>query len=112
MTDYHLSLANSTDGEVSLWLEPWGDLYLIPVGVTCQIVFRAASDGIPQLEVRDDRHVIAWGWPGCTAGVFVEGNELHGRNLDEGSPVPDVPHGLTVKQFIDLVEHGDQEGSR
>jgi hypothetical protein len=68
----------------------------LPAGHSFRIVARAPTAG--QLEVVRQAHgVIVFGWPGSTAEVF-DGDRLV---YEADVPVPDVPPGLSVRQFLD-----------
>jgi hypothetical protein len=86
----------ATDSTVVM--QPWGMPLRLPARHSFRIVARAPTAG--QLEVvRQPDRVIVFGWPGSTAEVF-DGDRL----VDEfPTPVPSVPPGKTVKQFLDLM---------
>src|SRR5262245_60604068 len=92
------TIRNDGSADVALVIEPWGMPLLLPAGHSFTIVARAPTAG--QLEVvRQPDRVIVFGWPGSTAEVF-DGDHL----VDEfPTPVPSVPPGKSVREFLDLM---------
>ena len=67
------------------------------VGATFRIVAEGSAAGVPEIEMYDDTLVV-WGWPGSVFSVFHDGLELGGHG--PRTPVPEVPEGMTVSQFL------------
>jgi hypothetical protein len=79
-------------------VEPWGMPLQIPPGHTFRIIARAPTPG--QLEiVQAAEAIIVYAWPGSTVDV-VDGELLVHRFA---TPVPAVPPGQSVKEFLDLL---------
>jgi hypothetical protein len=83
-----LRLSNSRAVETTFVLEPWGETYPFGVDDEFVIVLRGPENGSPEVDFGDDA-VTVWGWPGSTARLFRNEEEL-GKGLHERTPVPRV----------------------
>ena len=79
-------------------IEPWAAEFAVAPGAV--FVIRATSHVPGALEVeKADGCVICWAWPGSTVEVWSEGQLVSSRD----HPVPAVPEGMSVRQFLRTV---------
>ncbi len=74
-----VQLQNSTARPMTFLLEPWGDVYRIPVGKTAHIVGRGSQPGCFHLECSDDG-IQVWSWEDSEVQVVI-GGEHEGRTV-------------------------------
>jgi hypothetical protein len=98
MHEATIPVTNETSATFTLVLEPWGAEVPLPPGSF--YVVRALSNTRGQLEVEQQGEVVTvCAWPGCTVEV------LDGARVVEAFPipVPDVPAGMSVPDFMSLM---------
>ena len=91
-------IKNDSPRPIEVHLEPWGFVCSLLPTKTLRIVARSSTEG--SLEVaRDGNAVVVYAWPGATAQAF------EGTALIQDCPiaVPDVPKGLSMRGFINLM---------
>ena len=81
-------LRNRRKRPVELRLEPWGETYVMPAGVTFQIVARGPEGDALEIEWGQDR-VTVYGWPGSVVSVLRKGvdvaeSEVGARDGEDG----------------------------
>ena len=94
-----ISVTNSANRSVILYLEPWGDQFEMLPATTLCLIARAVQPGSFEIEHLEDE-IIVWAWTGSVVSVFSEGNEACILNGDERPPVPEVPEGQSVSGFL------------
>jgi len=91
-------ILNDTDAELTVVLEPWAQAYGLQKNQMLR--FEASSAESGEFEVVSNEGLTRlYGWPGCTLKVL-RNEEI----IDEWKlPLPDIPAGMTMKQFVELL---------
>lgn len=79
-----------------LVLEPWGAEYSIGPQEKMTISFESPGSGLLEMEESDDS-IVVFAWPGSSAKVRNAGQVF------EHDRVPDVPPGMTTRDFLCLL---------
>jgi len=74
---------------LTFYLEPWGEVYMMPPDATFEVVARGPQGDCLEIELADDR-VTVYGWPGSKATLFDGGAEA-GAGLRDRAPAPPTP---------------------
>jgi hypothetical protein len=77
------------DGDIDLVLEPWGEIYPVTRESRIELVLRGPSGQAPEI-VHSPSSIEVWAWSGCTATLFIDGNDTYPIGV-ERSRVPDIP---------------------
>ncbi|MBC8115323.1 MAG: hypothetical protein H7062_13150 [Candidatus Saccharimonas sp.] len=89
------TIENLSTEPIAVWFEPWCESHSIPPSQSFRVI--AVSDQAGHIEIiREREQITVYGWPGCTMRVFC-GAELVD---DFSSKVPEVPPGMSTKDFI------------
>jgi len=88
-TQIVLRLANRSDADLTLVLEPWADEYSFPSGALFRIVGYAATPGEFEVEYAVER-ITVYAWPGATIRIF-DGNREFGVGNGPREPAPPTP---------------------
>lgn len=88
-------LNNSSEKEIVLHIEPWGEQIPMPVGCKLRIVAESTEAGEFEVEYLENS-IMVWGWTGSTYKIYGDGQEL-GRDCPA---VPPAPKGQSVSSFI------------
>jgi hypothetical protein len=98
--EFSMRLSNARDRELSLILEPWGDIVAIQPDDEVLVVFLGPvpTSDIPEIEVTDDSMTV-YGWTGSYASIFRNGEEIVAGMPDDYRVVANVPQarGLSPK---------------
>jgi hypothetical protein len=70
-----LRFFNSKKRKLSFGLEPWGESYTFDADEEVQVIATGPASGVPEI-VLEDEGVTIWCWPGSTAQLFKNGQEL------------------------------------
>lgn len=82
-----IAISNSSDREITLYLEPWAEEFLVAKESEIILAGRGPQEGNGfSVEYREDGIVVS-GWTGSVVQVFSQGKELGNTPR---SPVPDV----------------------
>lgn len=95
MQEHEISLmiSNSRDKEITFILEPWGEIYPMEPHACFTVVFRSPVQphDLNTIEVEYGADSITvYGWEGCTAFLFHNGEELGGMGITRPR-VPKIP---------------------
>src|SRR5207253_7083465 len=91
-----LRVTNSFSIGLKFYLEPWGDESIMPPGATYVVEAEGPEGDNLEVDFRDDG-ISVWAWPGSVASVIHDGSAL----IEGGPPVPEVPTGKTVRNFLE-----------
>src|SRR5438105_4614703 len=89
---------NDGSADCVVVIEPWGMPLRLSPGRAFKVVARSPSAGELEVVRRPDQ-VIVYLWPGATATVFDADRLVY----EFDTPVPGVPPGKSVRQFLDLM---------
>ena len=95
-------LSNDSEQPLTVWFEPWADELTIAPHSQFRLEARSEQHGDLEIDYLPHR-IVVYGWAGSTLQIF-NGSELV-RDFDV--PFPDLPLGMSVKAFIQLL-FGDQ----
>jgi hypothetical protein len=84
-----LRLRNSSERELKLFLEPWGEEYRMPPNLALNVVAHGPRGDCLEVEFALDR-VTVYGWSGSTVALF-DGEAELGDGSREREPVPPTP---------------------
>jgi hypothetical protein len=84
--NYKMQISNSTNQELRLVLEPWGERYLLPAKAKFQLQILSTITGVAEVEYLDEPIVIFHAWLGSVVKVFYGDQEL--------SPPRDIRRGF------------------
>jgi hypothetical protein len=90
-------IANGAEDDREFVIEPWGDVYTLPPGKSFVISFRGPW-GVPEVSISENC-ITVFGWPGSAFRLTRDDDELR----DWSQAVPDVPDGMTTRQFLDTM---------
>ncbi|HVE55582.1 MAG TPA: hypothetical protein VNB22_02065 [Pyrinomonadaceae bacterium] len=96
-----IKITNTSQKAKTLFLEPWGEDYIMPSGKTFEFFAKAEREGNFEIEFSDNE-ITVYLWSGATVKVFCDGEELGAGNFERSS-VPDVPEGQSVSSFLDSI---------
>ena len=89
---------NDTDAELTVVLEPWAQAYGLQKNQMLR--FEASSAESGEFEVVSNEGLMRlYGWPGCILKVLRNEEIIDERKL----PLPDIPAGMTMTQFVELL---------
>jgi hypothetical protein len=89
-----LSIRNNTANPLRVWLEPWCEEVLVPVGSSIEL--RAEGIDVGKLEIEENKDAtVVFGWPTSRLKIFLEGQQIWESYAD----VPPVPKG-SIKTFV------------
>jgi hypothetical protein len=91
-------LTNQQSRDVSFMAEPWGGEFSLPSGSTVDLVAQGPADGVLEWEIGEDV-IVVYGWVGSTVQVYLDGKRIEVYD----HPVPQVPQGMSVSGFANLV---------
>lgn len=91
-------VANEGTHELALLVEPWAREYALPSGAAYVVRAKSSVPGALEIE-RASGRVTCWAGLGSTVEVWTD--ERLVDSLDQ--PVPDVPAGRSVRQFLRLL---------
>ena len=92
------TVTNASADPIEVVFEPWGMAYVLQAHQSFRV--EASSDHAGEMEVRRSKAGIeVYAWPGATLKVW------NGSTLVDhfDIPVPEVPSGLTMREFIGLL---------
>ena len=81
-----LRVYNARSVPLTLYLEPWGEQYIMAPEATFTAVAKGPEGDALEVEWADD-HIVLYGWPGSVVTLFHEGKEV-GSGTSERAPVP------------------------
>jgi len=81
-----LRIRNSRATSLTLYLEPWGEKYLMSPEATFKVVAKGPQGDCLEVEYAED-HITVYGWPGSEVSLFHEGAEL-GTGQRTEPPIP------------------------
>lgn len=87
-----LRLTNSQARAIDLFLEPWGEVYVMPAGATFEVMARGPRGGTLEIAVADS-DITVWGWAGSVVALSHEG-EGRGASAEARTAVPVAPDWL------------------
>lgn len=91
-------LTNTEDSAVQIIFEPFGMPYEIPPGKTLRVVARSEIKG--ELTLDDGGgELTLYSWPTSTSKVYLDNELLDDYHL----PVPGIPEGMAMPEFMDLL---------
>jgi hypothetical protein len=76
-----LRVTNPGETSVAFCLEPWARLFSLEPHTSLDVVFEAASPGIPEVFHEPDR-IVVYAWPGAEARVLRDGVELEDQSQE------------------------------
>jgi hypothetical protein len=92
---------------VTVVIEPWGHPIEVMPGQTLTVMASGEAEGQLELQIEGSTTYV-WAWPSATVRVVDVGAEI----LTLNTPVPDIPAGMTVRSFVELVEDAqDTQGT-
>ena len=91
-------MENPSDQPLRLWFEPWGDFRDLQPGEHLDLEFHGSIPGEPEIR-RIEGAVVVCAWPSATLRVRSAGAEVVSFPL----PVPDVPTGMKVSSFLQMM---------
>lgn len=68
-------ITNDSGSPVVFVLEPWGEVYEMPISATFDVVSEETPDGTAEVRVGDNRFTV-YGWPGSSLEVVPESGRL------------------------------------
>jgi hypothetical protein len=98
LIDKKWEVANTSGKDVTFTLEPWAVSYPLKAGETIIITGNGPTGGDIEI-VRFDGKIIVYGWVGSTLKASLNGKVI----IDGSSAVPEVPNGMSVRQFIEMM---------
>jgi hypothetical protein len=98
-----MRFSNSRSTPLAFVLEPWGSIYQLPPGGMFELRLEGPV-GVPHIESDDDA-IVVYGWPGCVSALSHDGVRL---DPEGAPPVPSVPPGMTMRDFIGMMFRGQR----
>lgn len=87
-----IRFSNSRGRDIEVVLEPWGEAYVFRHGDEFVVIFDGTDTPSPEMDYGDDT-IAAYGWPGSTAQISLDGSQIGSTEL----AVPDIHLSLTLK---------------
>jgi hypothetical protein len=74
---FTIQISNESEQEVMFRLEPWGEIYPMPSGITFDVVADGPSSDTLEV-VWEPNTISVYGWPGSVVRVYYNGTQLSG----------------------------------
>jgi hypothetical protein len=91
-------ISNQSSDEMTVIIEPYGDVLTLPSGGSIDIVAESSEPGEIETVSDGPLKVTIYTWPGSTCAVYQGSKVIKNYSL----PVPGVPEGITTRRFLDL----------
>jgi hypothetical protein len=98
---------NLTTADMTVVIEPHGDVLSLEPGQAIEIVAQGTQEGEIELVSRDAQTLSVYTWPTSTCAVYQEGRIIREYSV----PVPGIPIGMTTRSFLDFMLGTKREGS-
>lgn len=73
--EVRIKVANPSDEETTLVLEPWGETFTMPPGAAIEVVGRGPDTDTVEISFQDEV-ISVWGWAGSVLSLFHGESEL------------------------------------
>jgi hypothetical protein len=96
--NFTLLVRNARGTAVTFILEPQGAEFAMPPGAVFELRAEGPEGAHLEIDYAADQ-IIAWGWSGSMVEVWHNGERLSGPP----HPVPPVPEGMSVRDFLGMI---------
>lgn len=95
---FSLRVENTTDGNITFHLEPWGDIFRMAPGMTFIVKAEGPSqEGADCMVIEHGPgRITVWGWSGSAVEVFYRDRDISEMDISERHK-----HGLLAEEFYD-----------